>query len=216
MSGRQPTERDTRRRQLGQNFLVDQRVVEHFVHSLDLRPGELVVDLGAGTGALTLPLLAAGVDVWAVECDPVWAEQLRREVTRRGGRAGGRVIETDLHRLRPPRPPFRVVANPPFGSTTDVLAALLDAPERGPDRVDLIVQRQVAEKHTRRPPSSLRTAAWAPWWEFRLGPTIERSAFRPRPRVDAAVLTIVRREPAVLPTWLAPRMRELLRTAWSG
>ena len=62
MSGRLPTERDTRRRELGQNFLVDPQVIDRFVRSLDLRAGELVVDLGAGTGALTLPLLDAGVD----------------------------------------------------------------------------------------------------------------------------------------------------------
>lgn len=215
MSGRQPTERDTRRRQLGQNFLVDRRVVDRFIRSLGLRPGELVVDLGAGTGALTFPLLDAGAAVWAVEQDPVWSQVLRERLAQRGTLAEARVIETDLRRLRPPRTPFRVVANPPFGSTTDILARFLDEPDRGPERMDLIVQREVAAKHAHRPPASLRTAAWAPWWEFRLGPTIERSAFRPRPSVDAAVLTIVRRDPAVLPAWLAPRMRELLRPAWS-
>jgi 23S rRNA (adenine-N6)-dimethyltransferase len=215
VSGQRPTERDTRRRQLGQNFLVDQHVIERFIRSLDLRAGELVVDLGAGTGALTLPLVDAGVEVWAVERDPVWANTLRRSIAS-GDAHGSRVIENDLRRLRLPRTPFRVVANPPFGLTTEILARLLDAPDRGPDRIDLIVQRQVAVKHSRLPPASLRTAAWAPWWEFRLGSTIERGAFRPRPRVDAAVLSIVRRDPAVLPTWLAPRLRELLRPAWAN
>jgi 23S rRNA (adenine-N6)-dimethyltransferase len=96
------------------------------------------------------------------------------------------------------------------------LAMLLDRPELGPDRVDLVVQREVASKHSRRPPSSLRTAAWSPWWEFRSGPTISRTSFRPRPNVDAAVLTVVRRDDPVLPAWLAPQLRELLRPAWSG
>ena len=215
MSGRRPTERDTRRRQLGQNFLVDQHVIERVIRSLDLRAGELVVDLGAGTGALTLPLLDAGVEVWAVESDPVWSRRLRDSMVRWGAHGNSRVIEADLRRLRLPRTPFRVVANPPFGLTTEILAGLLDAPDRGPDRIDLIVQRQVAVKHSRRPPVSLRTAAWAPWWEFHVGPTIDRGSFRPRPRVDAAVLSIVRRDPAVLPTWLAPQFRELLRPAWA-
>ncbi|MEZ5247925.1 MAG: hypothetical protein R2713_01520 [Ilumatobacteraceae bacterium] len=63
-----------------------------------------------------------------------------------------------------PRLPYRVVANPPFGSTTELLAAFLDDPDRGPGRLDLILQREVAAKHSRQPPQSLRTAAWAPWW----------------------------------------------------
>jgi 23S rRNA (adenine-N6)-dimethyltransferase len=216
VSGRRPTERDTRRRELGQNFLVDQRVVERFIRSLDLRAGELVVDLGAGTGALTRPLLDAGVEVWAVERDPVWSKRLRHSIASWGARGSSRVIEADIRRLRLPQTPFRVVANPPFGLTTEILARLLDAPDHGPDRIDLIVQREVAVKHSRLPPASLRTAAWAPWWEFHLGPTIDRGAFRPRPRVDAAVLTIVRRDRAVLPTWLAPQLRELLRPAWTN
>lgn len=216
MSGRLPTERDTRRRELGQNFLVDQDVIERFIRSLDLRAGELVVDLGAGRGALTLPLLDAGVEVWAVERDPVWSRRLRDSMASWGAHGNSRVIEADLRGLRLPRTPFRVVANPPFGLTTEILTRLLDTPDRGPDRIDLIVQREVAAKHSRLPPASLRTAAWAPWWEFHLGPTINRGAFRPRPRVDAAALTIVRRDSPVLPTWLAPQLRELLRPAWTN
>jgi 23S rRNA (adenine-N6)-dimethyltransferase len=216
VSGRPRTERDARRRALGQNFLVDRHVIERFVRSLDLRAGDVVVELGAGTGALTLPLLGAGVEVWAVERDPVWSERLRQIMETRGAHGTSRVIEADLRRLRLPPAPFRVVANPPFGLTTEILARLLDAPDRGPDRIDLIVQLEVAVKHSRRPPASLRTAAWAPWWEFHLGPTIDRGAFRPRPRVDAAALTIVRRNPPVLPTWLAPRLRELLRPTWTN
>jgi 23S rRNA (adenine-N6)-dimethyltransferase len=216
VSGRPRTERDARRRELGQNFLVDRHVIERFVRSLDLRAGDVVVELGAGTGALTLPLLGAGVEVWAVERDPVWSERLRQIMETRGAHGTSRVIEADLRRLRLPPAPFRVVANPPFGLTTEILTRLLDAPDRGPDRIDLIVQLEVAVKHSRRPPASLRTAAWAPWWEFHLGPTIDRGAFRPRPRVDAAALTIVRRNPPVLPTWLAPRLRELLRPTWTN
>ncbi len=151
--------------------------------------------------------------MWAVEVDPHWVERLRAGVG--AGRGNVRVVASDLRNLRMPREPYRVVANPPFGLTTDTLAKLLDRPDRGPCRADLVLQKEVAVKLARQPPAHLRAAAWSPWWEFRLGATIGRAAFRPRPRVDAAVLTIVRRETPVLPTWLAPRLRELLRPAWS-
>lgn len=214
MSGRRTTERDRRRRELGQNFLTDRQLVEQLVNGLDLRPGELVVDLGAGAGALTRGLLDAGARVWAVEIDPTWVERLRVSVEAR--HANVRVIASDLRNLRMPREPYRVVANPPFGLTTETLAKLLDHPDRGPQRADLIVQKEVAIKLALQPPASLRAAAWAPWWEFCVGQIVGRNAFRPRPSVDAAVLTIVRRDPSVLPTWLGPQLRELLRPAWSN
>lgn len=214
MSGRRTTERDRRRRELGQNFLTDSGVLEQLIQGLDLRPGELVVDLGAGAGALTRSLLAAGARVWAVEIDPTWVERLRSSIEVQHPNV--RVIASDLRNLRMPQEPYRVVANPPFGLTTETLAKLLDQPDRGPQRADVIVQREVAIKLACQPPASLRAAAWAPWWNFRVGQTIGRNAFRPRPSVDAAMLTIVRREPSVLPTWLGPQLRELLRPAWSN
>jgi 23S rRNA (adenine-N6)-dimethyltransferase len=202
-----------RRRQLGQNFLADDTVVERFVAGLDLAGADVVIDLGAGSGALTGPLARSarplGVEVWAVEADPHWARRLAETVP------DVRVIRADLRSLRLPRVPYVVAANLPFGATTDALALLLDRPERGPVRADLIVQREVARKHAASPPSSLRTAAWAPWWEFCLGATVGRQSFRPIPAVDAAVLTVTRRDPPVLPLELAPRFRETLRTAWA-
>lgn len=208
--------RDRRRRELGQNFLADERIVRRFIDGLEIVPDELVVDIGAGSGALTSPLAAAGARVWAVESDPVWVSRLRRIFDEPlVAHDAVRVIGTDVRDLRLPRKPFRVVANPPFGLTTEILALLLDRPDRGPDRADLIVQREVARKHATQPATSLRGAAWAPWWEFREGHGISRRAFRPAPGVDAAVLTIVKRMPAILPTRLAPKLRDLLRPEWS-
>lgn len=211
---RRRTGRDRRRRELGQNFLVDEPTISRFLAGLDITPGELVVDIGAGSGALSFPLADLGAHVWAVETDHRYTEQLRSRARRRDDGDAVRVIGTDLRRLRLPTTPFRIVANPPFALTTTLLELLLDRPERGPNRVDLIVQRDVARKRSTVPPATLRSAAWAPWWEFRLGETISRSAFRPVPSVDAAVLTIVRRKPPILPERLAPSMREVLREVW--
>jgi 23S rRNA (adenine-N6)-dimethyltransferase len=214
VSGRRST-RDVRRRQLGQNFLADDVVVERFVAGLDLRGAAVVVELGAGAGALTVSLARRarpfGIEVWAVEADPVWAERLAHSVQG----LGVRVIRADLRSLRLPTVPYVVAANLPFGVTSDALAMLLDRPERGPLRADIVVQREVAHKHAARPPTSLRTASWAPWWQFDRGMTIDRRSFRPVPQVDAAVLTVTRRDPPVLPVMLAPQFRETLRSAWS-
>lgn len=214
MSGRRSA-RDVRRRQLGQNFLADDSVVQRFVAGLDLHDADVVVDLGAGTGRLTVPLArlarTLSTEVWAVESDPTWAARLEENVQG----LDVRVIRADIRSLRLPTARYVAVGNLPFGITTDVLALLLDRPVLGPLRADLVVQREVARKHAACPPTSLRTAAWAPWWEFTAGPRIDRRSFRPIPSVDAAVLRVRRRDPPVLPPALAPGFRDTLRTAWS-
>jgi 23S rRNA (adenine-N6)-dimethyltransferase len=107
-----------------------------------------------------------------------------------------------------------VVANPPFARTTAILSLLLDEPSGGPTRADLVLEQGVARKHAASPPRALRTAAWAPWWDFEGGPPVPRSSFRPRPSVDAAVLTIRRRTTPLLPERLAPDYLETLRPLW--
>jgi 23S rRNA (adenine-N6)-dimethyltransferase len=213
---RRTSARDRRRRTLGQNFLADPSLVGRLVARLDLGDDDLVVDVGAGAGALTFPMARAGATVWAIEPDSHWAARLAAQVeARRLGRQV-RVIASSVERLRLPSEPYRVVANPPFGITTRLLSMLLDEPTLGPVRADLIVELGVARKHTAVPPRALRTAAWAPWWHFQLGPLVPREAFRPRPSVDAAVLTITRRATPLLPERLAAGYLETLRPLWVG
>lgn len=207
------TERDRRRREFGQNFLVDIALIDRFVGSLELDADDLVVDLGAGTGALTIPLARTGAEVWAVEADAHCAARLRTNLARHA--LDARVIETDIRRVRLPRVSYRVVANPPFGMTTELLGRLLDHPDRGPERADLVVQHEVARKHATTPPVALRTAAWSPWWSFEIGMAFGPEAFRPRPAVHASVLTLRKRVPALLPSRLAPDFADTLRAAWS-
>lgn len=124
------------------------------------------------------------------------------------------LTQRDPHDVFRPSETYRVVSNPPFGLTTALFSSLFDNPAEGPSRADLVIQLEVARKRAAVPPTTLRTAAWAPWWTFQLGPVVPRSAFRPVPRVDAALLTARRRDDAVLPEWLAPLLRELLRPGW--
>lgn len=214
MSARRRTERDRRRRSHGQNFLADPAVVRAVLRTVEVVEDDLIVDVGAGSGALTVPLALAGARVLAFEVDEVWAARLRDRVHAAGVGDRVRVVRTDLRRARWPREPFRVVANPPFNLTTDLLHRLLDRPDEGPVRADLVVQASVARKRAQQPPSTLLSAAWAPWWECSIGLRIDRGAFRPAPRVDAALLTYRRRVPPVLPPRLAPTLAAVLRPVW--
>ncbi len=176
------TLRDERRRRLGQNFLRPQ-AAERLVRQAGVVPGELVIDIGAGSGALCRALVARGAEVMAVEVDPVWAAHLRA-LADHEGRGRINVLQTDFLACRLPDRPFRVLACLPYGATTVILHRLLDDPETALVRADLIVQWEVARKRVVAPPTTLLSTTWAPWWEFHLGCRFPATDFRPVPRVD--------------------------------
>lgn len=157
-----------------------------FVADACIAPGDLVVDIGAGTGAVTAPLVAAGARVIAVELHPGRVAVLRD----RFAHDDVTVVRTDAADLRLPRRPFRVVANPPFAVTSQVLTRLL-APGSRLVRADMVVQRAAARRWAAgRAPGVGR---WARDYRVGMGRTVPRRAFTPRPPVDCTTLVIIRR-----------------------
>ena len=213
MSADKRTQRDERRRSLGQNFLRPERA-DQLVESAAFDAGDLVVEIGAGRGALTYALARRGVQVVALEKDPHWADSLRREVERRGVDGAVRVVRCDALDYRLPRRPYRVIGSLPFGATTAILRHLLDDPDSFLVRADLIVQWEVARKRAVMPPSTLLSTTWAPWWSFEVVRRIPAAAFRPVPSVDAAVLRVTRRDPPLLPLSMAGPYASFVRRQW--
>jgi 23S rRNA (adenine-N6)-dimethyltransferase len=196
------------RRAHGRHFLRP-RLAEALVEQAGIRPGEHVVDLGAGSGRLTRALCAAGASVTAVELDPELAAALRTRVA-------ATVVEGDALRVALPREPFRVLANVPFDQTTAILRRLLDEPAAPLERADLVVQWEVARKRTAVWPATLLGVLWGPWWELTLVRRLPARCFEPAPAVDAGLIRIVRREPALVPIGERARFAAFVREAWHG
>jgi 23S rRNA (adenine-N6)-dimethyltransferase len=162
---------------------LDSRWAQRVVDAAGVRPGELVLDVGAGLGALTGPLVKAGAEVIAVELHPGRADKLRRRFSE------VKVIRVDAADLWLPTRPFRVVSSPPYGVSTALLKRLL-APGSRLISADLVLQRQVVNRWVEgRAPGAAR---WSRHYDASIGIRLPRKAFTPPPHVDSAVLRISR------------------------
>lgn len=140
----------------------------------------LVLDLGAGDGAITRHLVDARARVVAFELHPERAAAL----SNRFASEPVTVVRADVRDLRLPTRPFRVVANPPFRGINAVIVRLTHRASRL-ERADLLVPRSVARVWSSRldgTPFRMERAVAVP-----------RSSFHPRPRIDVVHATIVRR-----------------------
>ena len=197
----------------GQHFLRSPRLAAENVAAAGVGPADLILEIGAGTGRLTQALRRAGCRTQAVEVDAAMAAGLRR---RFAADARTSVVEADILSLRLPEEPYRAFGNIPFGITTPILRRLLDDPGSPLQGADLIVQDGLARKRTSVRPCSMLALSWLPWWRLELERRLPAACFAPPPAVDAAVLAIRRRDPALLPATSAGAYRALLRTAFSG
>jgi 23S rRNA (adenine-N6)-dimethyltransferase len=172
-----------------------------------VRADELVVDVGAGSGMLTRPLLSAGARVLAIEPDRVFSARLKRACP------DAQVLEADALTFRWPREPFRVVANLPFAHAAEICRALFD-PAVPLAAADLIVEWDFAAKRARVWPSTAQTVVWSAWHELtvtrRLGPEV----FAPMPSVAAGILRVRRRAVPLVGPSDADRYDRFVRDAF--
>jgi 16S rRNA (adenine1518-N6/adenine1519-N6)-dimethyltransferase len=186
------------RKRWGQHFLASGATAERIVAAARLTPGDMVLEIGPGDGALTRPLLAVGARVLAIEIDPRRAESLAAELARTQGLtifqgdALTQPLAVWLSEANLPAPAV-LVANLPYNVATPILTRALEERE-AVSRIVATVQREVAERFVARPGAeaygylSVRSAAFA---QGRILFDIPPGAFRPRPRVTSSVLELM-------------------------
>jgi 16S rRNA (adenine1518-N6/adenine1519-N6)-dimethyltransferase len=186
------------KRSWGQNFLIDTAIRDRVADAASLRAEDEVLEVGAGTGALTIALAKRCRKVVAVELDRDLIPALHDVVA---GYGNVDVVESDILKVdiasRFTHGAYVVAGNIPYQLTGALIRKLLDDEPR-PTRLSLVVQKEVAERWTAVTGASLSTVAVQVFAEPRLLFTIPASAFEPQPRVDSACIVLeVRETPAV-------------------
>lgn len=200
-------------RSLSQNFLASRTVAERVVRIAAPEPdGRLVIEVGAGTGALTEVLAPHCRELIAYEIDRRLLAGLR---ARLAAHAHVSVVGQDFLTARPPREPFAVVGNVPYARTSEIVDWCLRAPRL--DSATFVTQLEYARKRTGDFGRwSLLTVRTWPWHEWRLCGRVPRECFRPVPRVDSAVLRIERRRRPLLPRGEEAAYRRMVEAGFGG
>jgi 16S rRNA (adenine1518-N6/adenine1519-N6)-dimethyltransferase len=188
------------RKRFGQHFLHDPAVIRRIIDAVAPTPGERLVELGPGRGALTFSLLERARELDVIEIDRDLARLLEADP-----RAQGRLhihvenmLDTDFTRLRGQGPKLRIIGNLPYNVSTPVLFHLLK--HRGMiEDMHFMLQKEVVDRMAATPDGKeygRLTVMLAAYTEvealFEVGP----GAFRPPPRVRSA---IVRLRPSTAP-----------------
>ncbi len=196
---------------LGQNFLADPNLLDAIVRDAELSPGEVVLEVGAGEGVLTERLAAAAAHVHTIEID----RRLEAALAPVAALANvslhwGDAMRLDLAALEPA--PTAMVANLPYSVATPLLLRTI---ELLPSLASwtTMVQREIADRLRAAPgsrtyggPSVLVQLAC----EVELARTVDPAVFRPRPRVESAILRLRRTGPGA-----DPATRRLVRAAFA-
>ncbi|MEU6057764.1 16S rRNA (adenine(1518)-N(6)/adenine(1519)-N(6))-dimethyltransferase RsmA [Streptomyces sp. NPDC047097] len=193
-------------KQRGQNFVIDANTVRRIVRTAEVRPEDVVVEVGPGLGSLTLALLEAADRVTAVEIDDVLAAALPSTVAARMPARADRfsLVHSDAMLVEelPGPPPTALVANLPYNVAVPVLLHMLD---RFPtiERTLVMVQAEVADRLAARPGNKVYgvPSVKANWYaEVKRAGAIGRNVFWPAPNVDSGLVSLVRRDAPVATT----------------
>jgi 23S rRNA (adenine-N6)-dimethyltransferase len=170
----------------GQNFFKSAVNAEAFASQLALpSSARYIVEIGPGSGRVTVPLSRLGRPVVAVEIDKLWHRRLQERQL-----PNVTIVNADFLAWGPPDDPIVAVGNLPFGAGTSILRHCL---EFGPECLLgglFLMQAEYVAKRTGRYGGNLFNAQWWPWYEFQIGIKFPRFAFDPIPQADTATLIV--------------------------
>lgn len=209
--------REPAKKALGQHFLHERGVVDRIILAVDPKPGDRIVEIGPGQGAMTFPLLERHGHLTAIEFDRDLLAPLAVRAREHGELEliHADVLDVDFTALAGGTP-LRLVGNLPYNLSSPILFHALDHAAAVRD-MHFMLQKEVVDRMAAAPGSkvygrlSVMLQAWCRVTAlFDVGP----GAFRPPPKVDSAVVRLVPRDPAEVGIDDPARFAAIVRAAF--
>jgi len=170
----------------GQNFLIDEEVLDEIVSAAEIKFGDTILEIGPGLGFLTERLISRAKKVIAVELDTQLFKILRKKFETVQNLE---LINEDILNFSPPAEKYKLVANIPYEITSAILQKFLTC-ALPPEEMVLMVQKEVAERIVNSEKRSLLSVSVWLYGEPEMVATVPPAAFYPEPKVISAILRI--------------------------
>lgn len=203
------------RKRFGQHFLVDDAVIWRIVQAIAPQPGDALVEIGPGLGALTRPLLEHVPQLTVIELDRDLARRLRQDERLQVVQADVLAVDFQALAQAAAAPQLRVCGNLPYNISTPVLFHLLPQAAHIADQ-HFMLQKEVVQRMVA-PPATKAYGRLSVMlqWRYAMDTLLDvpPAAFSPPPRVDSAVLRMVPRQ--AFAALDVPAFTDLVRVAFS-
>src|SRR3989344_1366606 len=199
------------KKSLGQHFLRSGKALNKIIEVGRIVPGETVLEIGPGEGALTRKLLEAGARVIAVEKDDGLYEQLKRENLENLELIHADILKFDLALVDVS---YKLIANIPYNITGAILEKFLSA-ENQPGLAVLLVQKEVAKRIVDKKGSVLSISIQA-YGKPRYVETVKAGSFAPTPKVDSAIIAIENISKDLFKDFSEKRFFEMVRAGFKS
>ncbi len=184
-------------KKLGQNFLIDKNILRKIIEATELKPDDIVLEIGPGLGILTLELAKRVKKVIAVEKDKKMCEALTCALNVQNVKNVEIInqdvlkIESTFYHDREKKLTYKLIANLPYYITSPIIRKFLET-ENPPQEMILMVQKEVAQRICAKPPRmNLLAIAVQFYAEPKIISYVSKNSFWPQPKVDSAIIKIV-------------------------
>jgi len=177
-------------KRLGQNFLVSDVVLEKIIEASQIKSSDIILEIGPGTGILTMALAKKAKKIVAVEKDKRLADILKKELENNEIK-NIEVINQDIlntkHKVLNAK--YKLIANLPYYITAPVIRMFLE--NNSPELMVLMVQKEVGQRICANPPQMSKIAVFTQFYgKPEIVSNVSKECFYPQPKVDSVILKI--------------------------
>jgi len=176
---------------LGQNFLIDKNILQKIIESSDIKPEDIILEVGPGVGALTQELAKKAQKVIAVEKDETMCKILKEDLK---DFKNIEIINEDILKFKIEEKKYKVIANIPYYLTSPLIRKFLEEGNQ-PQEIILMIQKEVAQRICSKVPDMNLLAVSVQFYaDPKILFTVSKNSFWPIPKIDSAIIKITPRD----------------------